>query len=172
MSRQATELTHNYFPIQLLFFQCEIVVVGVVTFPCVVACVGYYSVQTTGQRMPNLCITGDKSLPEPLMTQLTGTYATMLQKVNSPVIAHGSPIFPVRYSVLYADFILRRHMGYFMINVYVPSSLLVVISWVGFWINREATADRIALGKMALKYQMIITFIFESRGKQMEYLKL
>ena len=38
-------------------------------------------------------------------------------------------------------------MGYFMINVYVPCSLLVVISWVGFWINREATADRIALGE-------------------------
>ena len=38
-------------------------------------------------------------------------------------------------------------MGYFLINVYIPCSLLVVISWVGFWINREATADRIALGE-------------------------
>ena len=41
-------------------------------------------------------------------------------------------------------------MGYFMINVYVPCSLLVVISWVGFWINREATADRIALGEAGI----------------------
>ena len=38
-------------------------------------------------------------------------------------------------------------MGYFLINVYIPCSLLVVISWVSFWINREATADRIALGE-------------------------
>ena len=37
-------------------------------------------------------------------------------------------------------------MGYFLIQVYVPCSLLVVLSWVAFWINREATADRIALG--------------------------
>lgn len=51
-----------------------------------------------------------------------------------------------QYSLLYANFALRRHTGYFLINVYVPLSLLVVISWVGFWINREATADRIALG--------------------------
>lgn len=51
------------------------------------------------------------------------------------------------YSALQADFILRRHTGYFMINFYVPISLLVIISWVGFWINREATADRISLGK-------------------------
>ncbi|KAK2169069.1 hypothetical protein LSH36_12g07026 [Paralvinella palmiformis] len=51
-----------------------------------------------------------------------------------------------RYSALFANFVLQRHTGYFLINVYVPCSLLVAISWVGFWINREATADRIALG--------------------------
>ena len=121
------------------------------------------------QRMPTLRITGDKSLPEPLVTHLTGTYVTMLKKLNSPVIAHGFVIFPVRYSVLYADFILRRHMGYFMINVYVPSSLLVVISWVGFWINKEATADRIALGKMAMKYTRPIKWLSHSYLKVEEH---
>ncbi|ELU14206.1 hypothetical protein CAPTEDRAFT_100858 [Capitella teleta] len=50
------------------------------------------------------------------------------------------------FSALWANFELRRHMGYFLINVYIPCSLLVVISWVGFWINREATSDRIGLG--------------------------
>ncbi|KAK2155330.1 hypothetical protein LSH36_242g00015 [Paralvinella palmiformis] len=50
------------------------------------------------------------------------------------------------FSVLTVDFILRRHMGYFLINLYVPCSLLVVLSWVAFWINREATSDRISLG--------------------------
>ena len=49
--------------------------------------------------------------------------------------------------MLFVHFSLRRHMGYFLINVYVPCSLLVILSWVAFWINREATADRIALGK-------------------------
>ena len=59
-------------------------------------------------------------------------------------------IADANYSSLLANFVLRRHMGYFMINVYVPCSLLVVISWVGFWINREATADRIALGEAGI----------------------
>ena len=36
-----------------------------------------------------------------------------------------------------------------MINIYVPTVCLVVVSWVGFWINREATADRISLGVKA-----------------------
>ena len=31
-------------------------------------------------------------------------------------------------------------------QVYGPCVLLVVISWVSFWLNREATSDRISLG--------------------------
>ncbi|GFY77683.1 gamma-aminobutyric acid receptor alpha-like [Trichonephila inaurata madagascariensis] len=44
------------------------------------------------------------------------------------------------------SFHLKRHMGYFIIEVYAPCTMLVVLSWVAFWINREATADRVALG--------------------------
>ena len=35
------------------------------------------------------------------------------------------------------------------LQVYGPCVLLVVISWVSFWLNREATSDRISLGKKA-----------------------
>lgn len=50
------------------------------------------------------------------------------------------------YSMLQVHFHLKRHMGNFMIQVYGPCVLLVVLSWVSFWLNREATADRISLG--------------------------
>ncbi|XP_061164588.1 gamma-aminobutyric acid receptor alpha-like [Saccostrea echinata] len=50
------------------------------------------------------------------------------------------------HSCLTVRFGLRRHTGYFLLHVVTPCSLLVVLSWVSFWINREATADRIALG--------------------------
>ncbi|CAG2224278.1 GABRA [Mytilus edulis] len=52
----------------------------------------------------------------------------------------------VRQSMLTVYFNLRRHTGYFVINIFVPCMLLVILSWVSFWINREATSDRIALG--------------------------
>ncbi len=58
--------------------------------------------------------------------------------------------FSAIHSMLYVNFTLKRHAGYFLINVYIPCSLLVVISWVAFWINREATGDRIALGQNLL----------------------
>ena len=51
------------------------------------------------------------------------------------------------YSVLQVSFNLRRKQGYFLIQVYVPCILIVVLSWVSFWLNREATSDRVSLGK-------------------------
>ena len=39
-----------------------------------------------------------------------------------------------------------------MIQVYLPCTLIVILSWVSFWINREATSDRVALGKLNLIY--------------------
>ncbi|CAG9768529.1 unnamed protein product [Ceutorhynchus assimilis] len=50
------------------------------------------------------------------------------------------------FSVLEVSFNLQRHTGYFLIQVYVPCILIVVLSWVSFWIHREATSDRIGLG--------------------------
>lgn len=48
--------------------------------------------------------------------------------------------------MLIVHFHLQRHMGNFLIQVYGPCCLLVILSWVSFWLNREATADRISLG--------------------------
>jgi hypothetical protein len=50
--------------------------------------------------------------------------------------------------MLLVSFHLQRHMGNFLIQVYGPCVLLVVLSWVSFWLNREATADRVSLGKL------------------------
>ena len=70
--------------------------------------------------------------------------------------------------MLQVIFLLQRHTGYFLIQVnttlepedivvlltwqvYVPCTLIVVLSWVGFWLNREATSDRVGLGEAELE---------------------
>jgi hypothetical protein len=41
-----------------------------------------------------------------------------------------------------ADFHLQRDIGYYVIQVYIPSILIVILSWVSFWLDIEAIPAR------------------------------
>ena len=58
----------------------------------------------------------------------------------------GSGVFPC----LEIRFVLRRDIGYFLIQVYVPSILIVILSWVSFWINVDASPARVSLGLLTV----------------------
>ena len=49
-----------------------------------------------------------------------------------------------------------------MVQVYGPCVLLVVISWVSFWLNREATSDRISLGLMSEEIILLNVELFKN----------
>ncbi|OXA53272.1 Gamma-aminobutyric acid receptor subunit alpha-4 [Folsomia candida] len=46
------------------------------------------------------------------------------------------------FSVVTVHFNLKRHTGYFMLQVYVPCTLIVSCSWVSFWIDPQAVPAR------------------------------
>lgn len=50
------------------------------------------------------------------------------------------------YSRLACEIQFVRSMGYYLIQIYIPSGLIVIISWVSFWLNRNATPARVSLG--------------------------
>ncbi|XP_048344448.1 gamma-aminobutyric acid receptor subunit gamma-2 isoform X2 [Sphaerodactylus townsendi] len=50
------------------------------------------------------------------------------------------------YVVMAVYFQLSRRMGYFTIQTYIPCTLIVVLSWVSFWINKDAVPARTSLG--------------------------
>ncbi|KRY59175.1 Gamma-aminobutyric acid receptor subunit beta, partial [Trichinella britovi] len=50
------------------------------------------------------------------------------------------------YSRLHVKFVFVRNIGFYMMQIYIPSMLIVIISWVSFWIHRDASPARVALG--------------------------
>ncbi|XP_055082394.1 gamma-aminobutyric acid receptor subunit beta-3-like isoform X1 [Periophthalmus magnuspinnatus] len=50
------------------------------------------------------------------------------------------------YPRLSLSFRLKRNIGYFILQTYMPSILITILSWVSFWINYDASAARVALG--------------------------
>ncbi|KAL4230208.1 Glycine receptor subunit alpha-3 [Mactra antiquata] len=54
---------------------------------------------------------------------------------------------------------LRRKVGYYIVQVFVPSILIVVLSWVSFWVDHDAVAARISLGVLT-----VLTMTTQSSG--------
>ncbi|XP_019880945.1 pH-sensitive chloride channel 2 isoform X2 [Aethina tumida] len=51
-----------------------------------------------------------------------------------------------RFSAVIFRFKLRREVGYYIMDYFLPSILLVCMSWVTFWLQADASAPRVTLG--------------------------
>ncbi|XP_025191059.1 glycine receptor subunit alpha-4 isoform X1 [Melanaphis sacchari] len=54
------------------------------------------------------------------------------------------------FTCLAVIFNLRRRLGYHLFHTYIPSALIVVMSWISFWIKPEAIPARVTLGVTSL----------------------
>jgi hypothetical protein len=54
------------------------------------------------------------------------------------------------FTCLAVVFNLRRRLGYHLFHTYIPSGLIVVMSWISFWIKPEAIPARVTLGVTSL----------------------
>uniref|UniRef100_A0A671PWI0 Gamma-aminobutyric acid receptor subunit pi n=1 Tax=Sinocyclocheilus anshuiensis TaxID=1608454 RepID=A0A671PWI0_9TELE len=78
------------------------------------------------------------------------------------------------YPKLVLHFSLRRNVLFFILETYVPSTLLVVLSWVSFWISQSSVPARTCIENICYKTFLAIdvylgicfTFIF---GALLEY---
>ncbi|XP_078678308.1 uncharacterized protein LOC144914377 isoform X2 [Branchiostoma floridae x Branchiostoma belcheri] len=75
------------------------------------------------------------------------------------------------YPRLTIRFKLYRNIMYFILQTYLPATLLVVLSWVSFWINHEAVPARVALGITTVL--TMTTFITSARDSlpKISYIK-
>lgn len=45
---------------------------------------------------------------------------------------------------------MERNLGYYLVQIYVPSVLIVMLSWVSFWLNVDSVPARISLGVLTV----------------------
>uniref|UniRef100_A0A0N5B9U9 Ig-like domain-containing protein n=1 Tax=Strongyloides papillosus TaxID=174720 RepID=A0A0N5B9U9_STREA len=50
------------------------------------------------------------------------------------------------YSCLRTKLLLRREYSYYLIQLYIPCCMIVVVSWVSFWLDKDCVPARIFLG--------------------------
>ncbi|NXF52917.1 GLRA4 protein, partial [Oceanites oceanicus] len=72
------------------------------------------------------------------------------------------PSFPTgKFTCIEVKFHLERQMGYYLIQMYIPSLLIVILSWVSFWINMDAAPARVGLG-----ITTVLTMTTQSAGSR------
>ncbi|NXC34082.1 GLRA4 protein, partial [Campylorhamphus procurvoides] len=66
-----------------------------------------------------------------------------------------------KFTCIEVKFHLERQMGYYLIQMYIPSLLIVILSWISFWINMDAAPARVGLG-----ITTVLTMTTQSAGSR------
>nr|AOG14384.1 histamine receptor type 1 [Cancer borealis] len=54
------------------------------------------------------------------------------------------------FTCLEIVFTFKRRLGYYLFHTYIPTCLIVIMSWISFWIRPEAVPARVTLGVTSL----------------------
>uniref|UniRef100_A0A0N5BNG5 Ligand-gated ion channel 50 n=1 Tax=Strongyloides papillosus TaxID=174720 RepID=A0A0N5BNG5_STREA len=69
-----------------------------------------------------------------------------------------------KWDQLSVSFILKRKVGFYILYVYIPIYICVLVSWIAFWLDYRALPARMTLGVSAL---MALTFQYGSVARTM-----
>ncbi|CAG2162727.1 unnamed protein product [Oppiella nova] len=71
------------------------------------------------------------------------------------IYPNGNVLYSIRislgeYSCLKVDLQFKREFSYYLIQIYIPCCMLVIVSWVSFWLDPNAIPARVSLGVTTL----------------------
>ncbi|GBP41958.1 Glycine receptor subunit alpha-3 [Eumeta japonica] len=99
----------------------------------------------------NLRLRWEKDNPVRLSSELHLTEYSLLDYWTNESVVRGD-IINMRhggvgnYSALRFTFKLGREVGYYLMDYFIPSMMIVAMSWVTFWLHPDASPPRITLG--------------------------
>ncbi|KAF5280509.1 hypothetical protein FQA39_LY18031 [Lamprigera yunnana] len=80
------------------------------------------------------------------------------EKLVPASLTHGA--FVGNYSILVFEFKLQREIGFYILDFFIPSILLVATSWITFWLQADNGPPRITLGTSTM-----LAFITLAQGQ-------
>ncbi|XP_045600221.2 glycine receptor subunit alpha-2 [Procambarus clarkii] len=73
------------------------------------------------------------------------------QMIVSNVTADCTQVYSTgNFTCLEVIFRLKRHLGHYLFHTYIPTCLIVIMSWVSFWIRPDIAPARVTLGVTSL----------------------
>ena len=75
------------------------------------------------------------------------------------------------YTVLGCDFLLKRSTQYYLITVFVPAGMLVVMSWFALYVDVTAVSERLALGVTAVLTVITLLVSTQEQAPKISYIK-
>ncbi|XP_063719665.1 gamma-aminobutyric acid receptor subunit beta-3-like [Symsagittifera roscoffensis] len=78
-------------------------------------------------------------------------YQKLMRKIATHQLSTGN------YSYAKLSIYLERNIAVFVVQVYLPAALIVTISWVTFWVKRNAVPARASIGVTAVLTMMTLT---------------
>lgn len=65
----------------------------------------------------------------------------------------------IEFSCLRAKLFIQRNLGFYIAQVFIPSMLIVILSWISFWIHVDYLPARASLGVIC-----VLTMTTQSSG--------
>ena len=59
-------------------------------------------------------------------------------------------VFSGTYSCLSVNIVIARELSFYILTIYIPCFMIVLVSWFSFWLDYKAVPARVALGVTTL----------------------
>ena len=59
-------------------------------------------------------------------------------------------VFAGTYSCLLVKIVIARELSFYILTIYIPCFMIVLVSWFSFWLDYKAVPARVALGVTTL----------------------
>ena len=76
------------------------------------------------------------------------------------------------FYIALASFAFVRRVGYYILQLYVPTAMLVVLSWTMFCLNHDHTGDRITIGVTLFLTMMFLHGYANTSLPRVSYVKM